>query len=39
MMDLEEEARTEYQKCLDLPKSDADDDKHKKDAKERLEDL
>jgi tetratricopeptide (TPR) repeat protein len=39
MMDLEEEARAEYQICLDLPKSDADDDNHKKDAQERLEDL
>lgn len=38
-MDLEEEARAQYQKCLDLPKSDSDDDKYKKDAMERLEDL
>lgn len=39
MMDLEEEARAQYQKCLDLPKSDSDDDKYKREAKERLEDL
>ncbi len=39
MMDLEEEARAQYQKCLDLPKSDSDDDKYKKEAQERIEDL
>lgn len=39
MMDMEEEARTEYQKCLNLPKSSAADDKHKATAKEKLEDL
>jgi len=39
MMDLEEEARNEYQTCLDLPKSDSDDTRLKKDAQERLEDL
>ncbi len=39
MMDLTDKARAEYQKCLDLPKSDSDDDKYKKDAKERIEDL
>jgi tetratricopeptide (TPR) repeat protein len=38
-MDMEEEARKHYQKCLDLPKSDSDDDKYKAEAKERLEDL
>lgn len=39
MMDLEEEARAQYQKCLDLPKSDSDDDKYKKEAQERIEDF
>ncbi len=39
MMGLEEDARKEYQKCLDLPKSDSSDDEHKAQAKERLEDL
>jgi tetratricopeptide (TPR) repeat protein len=39
MMDLEEEARQEYQKCIDLPKSASDDDRYKQEAKERLEDL
>ena len=39
MMDMEEEARKEFQICLDLPKSDSDDAKYKKDAQERLEDL
>ncbi len=39
MMDLEEEAKKEFQTCLDLPKSDSDDAKHKKDAQEWLEDL
>ena len=39
MMDLEEEARQEFQKCLDLPKSDSSDDTYKAEAKERLEDL
>jgi tetratricopeptide (TPR) repeat protein len=39
MMDMEEEARTEYQKCLNLPKSSAKDDEHKVTAKEKLEDL
>jgi hypothetical protein len=39
MMDMEEEARKEFQTCLDLPNSDSGDAKHKKDAQERLEDL
>ena len=39
MMGLEEEARSEYQKCLNMPKSSADDDKHKATAKEKLDDL
>lgn len=32
-------AAEEFQKCLDLPKTDSDDDRYKADAKERLEDL
>lgn len=39
MMDMDEEARKEFQTCLDLPKSDSDDTKYKKDAQERLDDL
>jgi len=39
MMDMEEEARKEFQTCLDLPKSASGDTKYKKDAQERLEDL
>jgi len=39
MMDLEEEAKKEFQTCLDLPKSDSDDDKYKAQAQEFLEDL
>lgn len=39
MMGLDEEAGQEYQTCLELPKSSSDDDKYKKDAQERLEDL
>jgi Tfp pilus assembly protein PilF len=39
MMDMDEEARKEFQICLDLPKSDSDDTKYKKDAQERLDDL
>jgi len=39
MMDMEEEARSEYQKCINMPKSSADDDKHKVTAKEKLDDL
>jgi tetratricopeptide (TPR) repeat protein len=39
MMDMEDEARKEFQTCLDLPKSDSDDAKYKKDAQDRLEDL
>jgi Tfp pilus assembly protein PilF len=39
MMDMEEEAKKEFQICLDLPKSDSDDDKYKVQAQEFLEDL
>jgi len=39
MMDMEEDAKAEYQKCLNLPKSSAADDKHKATAKEKLDDL
>jgi len=39
MMDMEEEAKAEYQKCLNLPKSSAADDGHKATAKEKLDDL
>ena len=39
MVDMEEEARKEFQTCLDLQKSDSNDEKYKKDAQERLEDL
>lgn len=34
-----EAARAEYQKVLELPKSDADDDLHKEEARKRLKDL
>jgi tetratricopeptide (TPR) repeat protein len=39
MMDMDEEAKAEYQKCLNLPKSSARDDVHKATAKEKLDDL
>lgn len=39
MMGMEQEAKKEFQICLDLPKSDSDDDKYKAQAKEYLEDL
>ncbi len=39
MIDMEEEAKAEYQKCLNLPKSSAADDRHKVTAKEKLDDL
>jgi tetratricopeptide (TPR) repeat protein len=39
MMGLDEEAAKEFQICLDLPKSDSDDDQHKKHAQEYLDDL
>lgn len=39
LMGLDEEAQAQYQQCLDLPKSDSDDDKYKKEAQQRLEDL
>ncbi len=39
MMDMEDEARQAFQKCLDLPKTDSSDDEYKAEAKERLEDL
>ena len=39
MMDKEKLAAEEYQKCLDLPKTDSDDDQYKEEARERLNDL
>jgi tetratricopeptide (TPR) repeat protein len=39
MMGLDDEARQEYQTCLELPKSSSDDEKYKKDAQERIEEL
>jgi len=39
MMDKEEEAKAEYQKCLDLPKSSARDDHYKAQAKEKMDEL
>jgi len=39
MMDLEDKAREEYQKCLDLPKTASEDDKYKQEAKTLLEKL
>ncbi|MCK5346365.1 MAG: hypothetical protein KAR20_23305, partial [Candidatus Heimdallarchaeota archaeon] len=39
MMGLDEEAANEFQQCLDLPKSDSDDDEQKKHAQEYLDDL
>ena len=39
MMGLDEEAAESFKKCLELPKSDSDDDKYKKEAQEQLEDL
>jgi tetratricopeptide (TPR) repeat protein len=39
MMGLEEEAKKEFQICLDLPNSDSSDPKYKEQAKEYLEDL
>jgi hypothetical protein len=39
MLGLDEEARVEYQTCLELPNSTSDDDKYKKDAQEKLEEL
>jgi Tfp pilus assembly protein PilF len=39
MMDMEEEAKAEYEKCLNLPLSSAADDRHKATAKEKLDDL
>jgi tetratricopeptide (TPR) repeat protein len=39
MMGRDEEARKEYQICLDLPDSDSADEAHKAEAKRRLEDL
>ena len=38
-MKQKEKAIEEYQKCLDLPKADFDDDKYKETAKKRLEKL
>jgi tetratricopeptide (TPR) repeat protein len=39
MMDMEEEAKKEFQICLDLPNSDSGDDKYKAQAQEFLEDF
>jgi tetratricopeptide (TPR) repeat protein len=39
LMGEKEKARTAYQKCLDLPKSDSDDDTYKKEAAEKLKKL
>ena len=39
MMDMDEDARKEFQTCLDLPISDSDDAKYKEEAQERLDDL
>ncbi len=39
MMGMEEEAKKEFQICLDLPQSDSKDNKYKAQAKEYLEDL
>jgi tetratricopeptide (TPR) repeat protein len=39
MMGWGELARVEFQRCLDLPKSDSDDDKYKAEAQERMNDL
>jgi len=39
MMGLDEEARQQYEICLELPKSDSDDEKYINEARERLEDL
>jgi tetratricopeptide (TPR) repeat protein len=39
MMDLEDKAREEYQKCLDLPKTASEDDTYKQEAKTLLENL
>jgi hypothetical protein len=38
-MKLKQMAREEFQKCLDLPKSDSDDDKYKQDAQKYLDDM
>jgi len=39
MMGEKEKARAEFQKCLDLPKTDSDDDTYKAQAEERLKKL
>jgi tetratricopeptide (TPR) repeat protein len=38
-MKLKQMAREEFQKCLDLPKSDSDDDKYKQDAQKYIDDM
>ncbi len=38
-MDMKDKAIMQYEKVLELPKKDADDDEYKKQAKERLKDL
>jgi tetratricopeptide (TPR) repeat protein len=39
MMGEKDNAKSAFQKCLDLPKSDSDDDTYKKEAEERLKKL
>lgn len=39
LMGEKEQARTEFQKCLDLPKTDSDDDTYKAQAEEKLKKL
>jgi tetratricopeptide (TPR) repeat protein len=39
LMGEKDKARTEFQKCLDLPKTDSDDDTYKAQAEERLKKL
>jgi hypothetical protein len=39
MMGMDEEAKKEFQTCLDLPNTDSSDPKYKTQAQEYLEDL
>lgn len=39
MMGMDDEARVQFEKCLELPKSDSADDEHKEEAKRLIEDL
>ena len=39
MMNFYNKAHESYTKCIELPKADSDDDKYKKEAQERLEDM